>query len=48
MLLAFLFLIAKSLIGVEDFKDKLLNFVNTGVLRNNEIIVTNKDITILY
>jgi tRNA modification GTPase len=32
---------AKSNIGVEDLKQKLLEFVNTGALRNNETIITN-------
>ena len=32
---------AKTGIGVEALKDKLLGFVNTGALRNNETIVTN-------
>jgi len=32
---------AKQNIGVEALKDKLLSFVNTGALRNNETIVTN-------
>ncbi|QRM90659.1 tRNA uridine-5-carboxymethylaminomethyl(34) synthesis GTPase MnmE [Lacinutrix sp. WUR7] len=32
---------AKTGIGVEELKDKLLGFVNTGALRNNETIVTN-------
>ena len=32
---------AKSGEGVETLKDKLLEFVNTGALRNNETIVTN-------
>ena len=32
---------AKEGIGVEDLKNKLLGFVNTGVLRNNDTIVTN-------
>jgi tRNA modification GTPase len=32
---------AKENIGVEDLKDKLLSFVNTGALRNNDTIVTN-------
>ncbi|SFU53021.1 tRNA modification GTPase [Pustulibacterium marinum] len=36
-----LLLSAKENIGVEDLKDKLLQFVNTGALRNNETIVTN-------
>ncbi|MBP2833823.1 tRNA uridine-5-carboxymethylaminomethyl(34) synthesis GTPase MnmE [Aquimarina sp. U1-2] len=32
---------AKSGLGVEELQNKLLDFVNTGVLRNNETIVTN-------
>ena len=36
-----IFLSAKQNIGVEELKDKLLSFVNTGALRNNETIVTN-------
>ncbi|WP_292949321.1 tRNA uridine-5-carboxymethylaminomethyl(34) synthesis GTPase MnmE [Olleya sp. UBA1516] len=32
---------AKSGIGVEELKEKLIGFVNTGALRNNETIVTN-------
>ena len=32
---------AKENIGVDDLKDRLLLFVNTGALRNNETIVTN-------
>ncbi len=36
-----LLLSAKSGEGVEELKTTLLNFVNTGALRNNETIVTN-------
>ncbi|MGG7034241.1 MAG: tRNA uridine-5-carboxymethylaminomethyl(34) synthesis GTPase MnmE [Flavobacterium sp.] len=36
-----LLLSAKEKIGVEDLKQQLLSFVNTGALRNNETIVTN-------
>jgi len=36
-----LLLSAKQNIGVEDLKEKLLEFVNTGALRNNETIITN-------
>lgn len=36
-----LFLSAKKGDGLETLKDKLLGFVNTGALRNNETIVTN-------
>jgi tRNA modification GTPase len=32
---------AKTGTGVEELKDKLLSFVNTGALRNNDTIVTN-------
>lgn len=32
---------AKEKLGLETLKDKLLSFVNTGALRNNETIVTN-------
>ena len=32
---------AKEKIGVENLKNQLLSFVNTGALRNNETIVTN-------
>lgn len=32
---------AKENIGVENLKNQLLSFVNTGALRNNETIVTN-------
>ncbi|MCH4553456.1 tRNA uridine-5-carboxymethylaminomethyl(34) synthesis GTPase MnmE [Aestuariibaculum lutulentum] len=32
---------AKTGFGVEELKDKLLSFVNTGALRNNDTIVTN-------
>ncbi|MDT0678616.1 tRNA uridine-5-carboxymethylaminomethyl(34) synthesis GTPase MnmE [Autumnicola musiva] len=37
----FLLISAKSGAGVEELKDKLLNYVNTGALRNNNTIVTN-------
>jgi tRNA modification GTPase len=36
-----IFISAKDNIGVEDLKNQLLSFVNTGALRNNETIVTN-------
>lgn len=36
-----LLLSAKNNIGVEALKDTLLQFVNTGALRNNETIITN-------
>ncbi|MEO5775255.1 MAG: tRNA uridine-5-carboxymethylaminomethyl(34) synthesis GTPase MnmE [Flavobacterium sp.] len=32
---------AKQKSGIEDLKNQLLSFVNTGALRNNETIVTN-------
>ena len=32
---------AKQNLGIEDLKNQLLSFVNTGALRNNETIVTN-------
>ncbi|MFS4492223.1 tRNA uridine-5-carboxymethylaminomethyl(34) synthesis GTPase MnmE [Maribacter sp. 2308TA10-17] len=35
------FLSAKTGEGIEELKNQLLNFVNTGSLRNNETIVTN-------
>ncbi len=36
-----IFLSAKEKIGVDELKNQLLSFVNTGALRNNETIVTN-------
>ncbi|MNQ34374.1 tRNA modification GTPase MnmE [compost metagenome] len=36
-----LMLSAKENIGVDELKNQLLSFVNTGALRNNETIVTN-------
>lgn len=36
-----IFISAKNKEGVEELKEKLLSFVNTGALRNNETIVTN-------
>lgn len=36
-----LLLSAKEKLGIEDLKNRLLSFVNTGALRNNETIVTN-------
>lgn len=36
-----LFISAKNKDGIEDLKNQLLSFVNTGALRNNETIVTN-------
>jgi tRNA modification GTPase len=32
---------AKEKLGVDELKNQLLSFVNTGALRNNETIVTN-------
>ncbi|NDP22963.1 MAG: tRNA uridine-5-carboxymethylaminomethyl(34) synthesis GTPase MnmE, partial [Paludibacter sp.] len=32
---------AKQNLGIEELKNQLLSFVNTGALRNNETIVTN-------
>ncbi|MFI1773544.1 tRNA uridine-5-carboxymethylaminomethyl(34) synthesis GTPase MnmE [Thalassobellus citreus] len=32
---------AKKGLGVDELKDKLLSFVNTGALRNNDTIITN-------
>ena len=36
-----LLLSAKEKIGIDELKNQLLSFVNTGALRNNETIVTN-------
>lgn len=36
-----IFISAKNKEGVDDLKNQLLSFVNTGALRNNETIVTN-------
>ena len=36
-----LFLSAKEKVGIDELKNMLLSFVNTGALRNNETIVTN-------
>ncbi|WP_281638295.1 tRNA uridine-5-carboxymethylaminomethyl(34) synthesis GTPase MnmE [Flavobacterium marginilacus] len=36
-----IYISAKERIGVDDLKNELLSFVNTGALRNNETIVTN-------
>jgi tRNA modification GTPase len=36
-----LLLSAKEKLGIDDLKNQLLSFVNTGALRNNETIVTN-------
>ena len=32
---------AKQKVGIDELKNTLLSFVNTGALRNNETIVTN-------
>lgn len=37
----FLLISAKQKTGIDDLKSKLISFVNTGALRNNETIVTN-------
>ncbi|MCG2612387.1 tRNA uridine-5-carboxymethylaminomethyl(34) synthesis GTPase MnmE [Flavobacterium sp. SM15] len=39
--LSTIFISAKNKEGIEDLKNQLLSFVNTGALRNNETIVTN-------
>jgi tRNA modification GTPase len=39
--LSTLFISAKEKLGVDELKNQLLSFVNTGALRNNETIVTN-------
>jgi tRNA modification GTPase len=36
-----IYISAKENIGIEELKNQLLSFVNTGALRNNETIVTN-------
>ena len=36
-----LFISAKNKMGIDELKEQLLSFVNTGVLQNNETIVTN-------
>jgi len=36
-----IFIAAKHALGVNELKDKLLSFVNTGALQNNAAIVTN-------
>ncbi len=36
-----LFISAKNNLGIDELKNQLLSFVNTGALRNNETIVTN-------
>ena len=32
---------AKETIGIDDLQSRLLEFVNTGALKNNDMIVTN-------
>ena len=39
--LSTIFISAKKNIGIDELKNQLLSFVNTGALRNNETIVTN-------
>ncbi|WP_396141110.1 tRNA uridine-5-carboxymethylaminomethyl(34) synthesis GTPase MnmE [Flavobacterium sp.] len=39
--LSTIFISAKNNIGINELKNQLLSFVNTGALRNNETIVTN-------
>jgi len=39
--LSSIFISAKNKEGIDDLKNQLLSFVNTGALRNNETIVTN-------
>ena len=36
-----IYISAKEYVGVDELKNQLLSFVNTGALRNNETIVTN-------
>ena len=36
-----IFISAKQKVGIEELKNELMSFVNTGALRNNETIVTN-------
>ncbi|MCB9426289.1 MAG: tRNA uridine-5-carboxymethylaminomethyl(34) synthesis GTPase MnmE [Flavobacteriales bacterium] len=36
-----IFISAKNKTGIDELKEKLISFVNTGALRNNETIVTN-------
>jgi len=36
-----IFISAKQKIGIDELKNELMSFVNTGALRNNETIVTN-------
>lgn len=39
--LSTIFISAKQNIGIDELKNEVLSFVNTGALRNNETIVTN-------
>jgi tRNA modification GTPase len=39
--LSTIFISAKNKTGIDELKNQLLSFVNTGALRNNETIVTN-------
>jgi len=39
--LSTIFISAKQKTGIDELKNQLLSFINTGVLRNNETIVTN-------
>ena len=39
--LSTIFISAKNKEGIDELKNKLLSFVNTGALRNNETIITN-------
>lgn len=39
--LSTIFISAKQKVGIDELKNTLLSFVNTGALRNNETIVTN-------
>jgi tRNA modification GTPase len=39
--LSTIFISAKNNLGIDELKNQLLSFVNTGALRNNETIVTN-------
>lgn len=36
-----IFISAKQKVGIDELKNELMSFVNTGALRNNETIVTN-------
>jgi tRNA modification GTPase len=38
---ATIYISAKNNVGIDELKNQLLSFVNTGALRNNETIVTN-------